>query len=305
MTLRIDPLTRSFGVEVRGDLAEIRALDRDRLLELLRLHGVAVFRETGASQRDYEEVTRRLSSNFLIHHGSYKGEQRLLMNEDGTTQTVAPGQGDIPPHVERGYAPPIPDVQSFYCVRPAEDGGPTTIYDGCDFLQSLSPATRRFFVENRMRWILRVPPPLWQRTLQTTDRGEAVSRFQALATYMTARHPGQAATCQLDGDELVVDFLTPATRRAARREDDAYANSSLSWFVHWRGDREIDLRSEDGGPFPVEPLAEALARGKDTEVPVRLAAGEFVLLDNHTVLHGRLAFSDTRREVVTRMFYVD
>lgn len=304
MTLQIDPLTPSFGVEVRGDLPEILALDRDRLLELLRLHGAAVFRDTGASQKDYEDVTRRLSNNFLIHHGSYKGEERLLMNEDGTTQTVAPGHSDIPPHVERGYAPPIPDVQSFYCIQPAEDGGPTTLYDGVDFLQSLSPTTRRFFVENRMRWVLRVPPPLWQRTLQTTDHGEAMIRFQGLARYMTARNPGQEATCQLDGDELIVDFLTPATRRTPRKDGDAYVNSSLSWFVHWRGDREIDLRTEAGDPFPVEPLAEALERGKQTEVPVRLAVGEFVLLDNHSVLHGRLAFSDKRRKVVTRMFYV-
>lgn len=305
MTLRIDPLTPSFGVEVRGDLPEILALDRDRLLEILRLHGAAVFRETGASQKDYEDVTRKLSNNFLIHHGSYKGEERLFKNEEGTTQTVAPGHGDIPPHVERGYAPPIPDVQSFYCIRPAEDGGPTTLYDGVDFLQSLSPATRRFFVENRMRWVLRVPPLLWQRTLQTTDPNEAVMRFQGLAKHMTARHPNQQATCKFDGEELVVDFLVPATQHAPRKNGEAYANSSLSWFVHWRGDREIDLRTEDGSVFPSEPLAEALERGKETEVAVRLGAGEFALLDNHTVLHGRLSFSDTRREVVTRMFYVD
>lgn len=303
--LRIDPLTPSFGVELRGDRAEVLALDRDRLIELLRLHGVAVFRGAGASREDYEDVTRRLSSNFLIHHGSYRGEERLLMNEDGTTQTVAPGQDDIPPHVERGYAPPIPDVQSFYCIRPAEDGGPTTVYDGFDFLASLSPATRRFFVENRMRWVLRVPAPLWQRTLQTTDRAEAVPRFQVLARYMTAKYPAQEASCRLDGDELIVDFLTPATRRAPRKDGDAYANSSLSWYVHWKGDEEIDLRSEDGSPFPDEPLAEALERRKATEVPIRLDAGDFVLLDNHTVLHGRLAFRDPERKVVTRMFYVD
>jgi alpha-ketoglutarate-dependent taurine dioxygenase len=301
---QIGTLRGDFGAVVTGDRGELLGADSEALMGLVRKNGAVLFKGTGATVDDFEQVTFKCSGAFLVHHGT----GRDFVNQDGTTGTVAPGFDQIPPHIERAYAPPIPDMVFFYCKTPVSagsDGGATTIYDGFDIFSTLSPELQRWFVENRMRWKLRVPSELWKRTFQveTREQAEVVIEYYRLAVIKPKYNERVEAT--FEGEDLLVDFITSPTVHSPRRDGWAFSNSGLSYLDSWMQDEGIELLTEDGKPYPIEPLKEAMACAHSVVVPLRWEAGDFVALDNRTVLHGREAFVDPGRQVYIRMCFAD
>jgi hypothetical protein len=293
------PMHRSTGIVLTGRKGELPLLTRETIVNNLQRYGVVLLREFEATLAEFEDFTKRLTPDFLVHLGF----GREFISQDGTTQTVARGNGYLQAHVERGYAPPIPSLVFFYCVRPADEDGATTIYDGFDVFETLSEEMKQFFLRNRLRWKMRVRPELWQPSLLTTDKTRALANFHRNLTAMMRRDLGEKVACSFDGDVLLIDFVTPTTRRAPRRPGESFANSGLT-FLRRTGsgyDDDVELLTEDNAPFPDGLLEEVMERSERVVMPIKWNSGDVVCIDNHTVMHGRTAFTDPHRSIYIRI----
>jgi alpha-ketoglutarate-dependent taurine dioxygenase len=249
---------------------------------------------------EFEDFSREVAPDFLIHHDVGRG----YVSEDGTTQTVMPGSHGLPAHVERGYAPPIPNFISFICIHPAESDGETTLYDGQEIFEHLSPEAQRFFAGNKMRYRMRINRDLWQRTLMTDDQAEALFMLEEQLKEAPNTAIGEEVSCAVDGEHLILDYLTPATRTSKKRGGLVFANSCLPYLYGVEGIMKGDkwrLYKEDGADFPVEMLKEALRASEAVEHKIQWKRGDVVFVDNHHVLHGRAAFSDPKRSIYVRI----
>jgi alpha-ketoglutarate-dependent taurine dioxygenase len=297
-------LTPEMGVVLTGTREDLPQVQRSSIDRYLRERGAVMLRGFDLTVEEYEDLSREMSPEFLVHHDV----GRMFISEDGTTQSVVPGTYGLPAHVERGYAAPIPGLLFFYCNKPADEDGETTLFDGYEIFNQLSPEAQDFFRGNKIRYRLRIAPELWQRTLMTDDHAEALYLVDQQLSSAVDREIGESASCRVEGDVLIMDFVTPSTRRSPRREGDAFSNSSLTYVHSLSLPQEgvlavggIDLRTEDDRPFPADMLEEAIRAANAAEIKVKWNKGDMVFLDNRTVLHGRAPFRDQSRSVYVRI----
>jgi alpha-ketoglutarate-dependent taurine dioxygenase len=297
-------LTPEMGVVLTGTREDLPQVQRSAIDRHLRERGAVMLRGFDLTIEEYEDLSREMSPEFLVHHDV----GRMFISEDGTTQSVVPGTYGLPAHVERGYAAPIPGLLFFYCNKPADEDGETTLFDGYEIFNNLTPEAQEFFRANKIRYRLRIAPELWQRTLMTDDHAEALYLVDQQLNSAVDREIGENASCRVEGDVLIMDFVTPSTRRSLRREGDAFSNSSLTYVHSLSLPQEgvlavggIDLRTEDDRPFPTDMLEEAIRAANAAEIKVKWNKGDMVFLDNRTVLHGRAPFRDQSRSVYVRI----
>ncbi|WAC73511.1 TauD/TfdA family dioxygenase [Roseateles sp. SL47] len=300
----IGTLRDDFGAILEGDRTQLLELEDIALLQLVRRHGVAVFRGRGATIEDFERFSAKSAGTFFVQHGT----GRRFVDPGGTVASVAPGSSAIPPHVERGYAPPVPDLLFFYCKTapsPACRGGATTVYDGFQLFSAMSASLQRHFVDARLRWRTWVPHEMLAQIFD----GDAHLQPDHIVNFYqdklaNPRYQERIEATFMDGG-LRVDFVAPAAIRAPRKDGWAFSNSGLSYLGSWMRDEEIELLSEDRRPYPTEFLSGALEYANHVVVRIEWQAGDIVAIDNRTVLHGREAFDDPGREVYVRMCFAD
>ncbi|KQY26182.1 hypothetical protein ASD21_22670 [Caulobacter sp. Root1455] len=298
------PLTERMGLVLTGSRDDLSRIDRAMLSKKVAEHGAVILRGFELTVDDFETLSQEVAPEFLVHHDV----GRMYISDDGTTQTVVPGMEGIPAHVERGYAAPIPATLFFYCNHPPDSEGETTLYDGFELFERLSPESQKFFAERKVRYRLRIGPELWQRTLMTDDHAEAMYMIDEQLTSALDVERGEAATCRVDDDTLIMDFVTPATRTAARREGVAFSNSGLTYLYTLEMPEEgllalgkMTMLTEEDEAFPLEILRDALRASREVEYKLSWRKGDMALLDNRTVLHGRAAFSDPNRSIYIRI----
>ncbi|MEZ5920158.1 MAG: TauD/TfdA family dioxygenase [Parvularculaceae bacterium] len=287
-----------------GSPEDLARLEPDCLASHLKEAGAVVLRGFNASVEEFEELTKEISPEFLVHHDL----GRLFISADGTTQTVVPGTEPLLAHIERGYTAPIPGTIFFYCDRPAASDGETTLYDGFSMFNKLAPETKRFYLSRRLRFKLRISRELWERTLKTDDMAEALSIVDEQLNRVIDKARGEEVICRVNNEAIELDFLTPATRRSPRCDGEAFSNSALSFVRAQKvGEKgvlalaSIDLLQEDNSEFPQTILDDTLAAASNVEIKLKWSHGDMAFVDNRTVLHGRAAFTDPERNIFVRI----
>jgi len=288
----------TFGLTVHAEPGDIGLLPGIDIARATVRYGLVIFRGLKVTREQFEAFSKQATPTFMVHVGL----GREAVSEDQTTQSVTHGMDYLPAHIERGYAPPVPRFVFFYCARPANNGGETTVYDGFDVLAALTSATRCFLSQAKLRWLLRLKPQVWTERFQTTDKAMALSRFHRWIVTVNKNSPGTEIRARFDGQVFVLDYVTPATYRSPRRAGEALANSCLSYFSRSQGpDQTVELHDGNGGLFAQSVLDEVRECSEKVVVPIQWARGDFVCIDNRTVMHGRRAFDDPLRSIFIRL----
>ena len=293
-TQRIAP---GFGLHVDLSGAPARTVPDADLRQALARHGVVHLRGALADIAAFEQWSRAVCPGFVRHASPVRTAAGL----DGATWTDVHGQEAMPAHIERGYAFPVPEVLFVYCRRAAGRGGEITVHDGFEVYAALPPDARATLSRTRLRWRLRVGPHDWTAMFGTDDVAKALSRFHRQILSMPVLEQGAGVRASTEGQRLVFDYQTPATCRAERRPGEALANSILVHRLEHAGAGDaIELTDEHGHALPDDLMAQVAAAAARTAQPIELRDGDLLCIDNRSVMHGRRAFADARREVYVR-----
>ena len=272
---------------------------RDALAE----HGAVIIR-AGATLSDFEELSNQLITP-MVHHSTSTTVERDVVNADGTTSTVNKGMDYIPLHREGSYAPGCPDLLMLYCVRPAVEGGQTTLCDGVELLDALPSKTQQFVKDAILRWSWSAPPERWMAALGADTKEAAVARLKVMSSRLPAWEKLEA---RFEGDTLngVFQTLCVIPTRWGRRL--SFCNSLL--IYHYRQATDFYPKHMyvptmgDGAPFPADLLEEIFAIANDRTHSTHWQANDILVFDNSRYLHGRTGFTDTRRQIFVRMGHV-
>ena len=277
--------------------------------EALKEHGAIVIR-AGAGVSDFEELSNGLITP-MVHHSTSTTVERDVVNGDGTTSTVNKGMDYIPLHREGSYAPGCPDLLMLYCVKPADTNGPndtggqTTLCDGVELLNALSPTIRKFVEDAILRWSWSATPERWMAALGAGTQESAVERLKLLNTRLA---PWEKLEANFDGDTLHGVFQTLCvipTKWGNRR---SFCNSLL--IYHYRQATDFYPKHMyvptmgDGQPFPTGMLEEISHLANERTHNTHWQANDILIFDNSRYMHGRTGFTDTSRQIFVRMGYV-
>jgi hypothetical protein len=227
------------------------------------------------------------------------------------TSTEYPAGAVVDLHHELSYRATPPPLLAFLSVEAAEGGGETPLLDGDRFTIEADPSVVRPFFERDLLYRKVMPGEqglgrTWQAHFER--EGDGAEDREAVGAFLRAEG---ASFGWLDSGGLWVEQRRPAFREHAHCVCPVWYNQVTLWhpsYIGPRGQRlrallgadhlPTDVRWGDGSPLP-DGLVAAV-RAEEHRLATRRAwrAGDFLLLDNHRVAHGRAPFRGKRRLLV-------
>jgi alpha-ketoglutarate-dependent taurine dioxygenase len=199
----------------------------------------------------------------------------------------------LPMHGEMYYMMNRPILIWFCCSRPALSGGETTVCDGAEVWKSLRPATKTLFETQRLKYLRWYTKADWQSRFQTDDITE-VEHF--------CHENDQSVTVDRQAQTVTTEYLYPAVITSRWGGHRVFINNiGPVTDQEQKGQTKNLVRLEDGSKIPDEVLREINQVIGDLTRGIAWKRGDFAVVDNTRVLHGRAAFQDNQREIFSRM----
>jgi alpha-ketoglutarate-dependent taurine dioxygenase len=207
------------------------------------------------------------------------------------------------PQHEQSYRLSFPGLLLLACLQPADTGGQTLLADGRRVLTKLPPSlvarltAHGWIMVRNFRDRFGVP---WQHAFEVADRdalpaklaeelishrwiGDGVLRTNRRRSAVV-RHPVNGQLCWFNHAAFFNEHglgLDPEERQVLH---EAFGPDGLT----------LNTLVGDGSPLTPEEVATIEAVYDELTVPVDLAAGDVLLLDNIAVAHGRRPFTGER-----------
>ncbi|MFE9737702.1 TauD/TfdA family dioxygenase [Streptomyces sp. NPDC006477] len=279
---KTSPLSDHHGLVIESADLPLAELPHAEIAELFKEHGTLMFRGFGAGADDFRALVQKFSSKLFFH----QNPNRETISDDGAVLLVDAHRNPIPAHSEMSYCPLHPGLQWFYCVRPADEDGETTVYDGVEAYKRLAPETRDLFDRLRLTWRLPFPtaPEHQERVFGTADRAELEVLF---ATFDDFEYDFD------DAGNLNWKWTVSAVPQAPYADAPTLCNSYL-------GSGAL-VSFEDGSTIPQHVRWDALDATEQVRVDLQWEAGDIVMIDNKRVMHGRRGFEDPDRKVAAML----
>lgn len=302
----------SVGAEIdAGAHASVLALDRDALAEAYRDTGALFLKGFHATLEEFERLSESLMTGLVTNRGaafSYGPFKRSTVNGNATVMTATGSRQDfpLPLHGEFYYFNHAPRMLWFYCEKPADTGGETTIGDGRAAMQALAPETVDLLRRRHVRYERHLNNGDWQVAFQSEDRDEVAAVCRERDTDVEWLDDGSLRTqyrCRAfvedaDGNELLVNGILPI----ALGEQVILSGQIAAISPEMAGQRPaLVVRWDDGSPIDPAVIKDMLAATTKVEVPVPAKAGDILVVDNTRVMHGRRASTAVDRKVLVRM----
>lgn len=287
-------------------LAAYLADNAEQVAGLLREHGGILLRGFAV---DGAESFARLCAVLGGKAGSYVGgnSPRTRLAQDVYTSTEFPASETISLHNEMSYLPNWPKRLFFYCQVPAASGGQTTLAHGGDLLQALPAGLVQQLREKRICYIRNFQAKArmgksWQSTYQTESRDEAE---QAILAQGSSFRWG-------DDGSLRVSTVCDATLTHPETGQEVWFNQAEQWHpsalapalrkmfeqAFGVGGLAHHCTFGDGEPIDEAMLAEVRAVMNGNKLLFDWQAGDMLVIDNVTMLHGREPFKGERKTLV-------
>ncbi len=261
----------------------------------LEQSGFIVFKKWANNREDFKNLSELLSDKFITHGAKVR---RSVDHE--STQTVTKGPDKIILHFEMHYSPIAPDYMWFYCESAPKKGGETTLGSGTEIYNALSSSTLNVLHEKGILYKNIWAKETIEKYFPKTKRYsiiEALGRLGAQAQF-------------LDNGELQFFFKTSPFNRDSRGNW-VFGNTIA---IHHQYKKNIKLFQEqdqtlrhevsfgDGTPIPDSIFTEIEELSEKFVLPYKWEQGDIVLVDNHSVLHGRNSYDPKEeREILVRM----
>ncbi|HEX5552282.1 MAG TPA: TauD/TfdA family dioxygenase [Chitinophagaceae bacterium] len=314
MLVKTTKLNEAFGLVIEpGTVTDPLALDMKKISDWFRSSRALYFKGWNFDLATFQEFSGQLSKNFSSYEGGgfrFKELDREFVNGDKTTMTTTGHtQGfSIPLHGEMHYMGTPPPLIWFYCKTPGVGTGQTTISDGKSFAEQLPPEVRSFFTQNKIKYIRYLQDGMWQSSFITEDpeRAKEICRQQKVSfTY-------DAEKKEFITEYTVSPFSTKGYAEGVKWVNNILNIASVEWafdsgwikkaFTSDFGERcPMIVRMEDGTKIPLGVLDQIRATAEANTLNLEWEAGEVVMIDNLSVMHGRRESLNPAREVFVRM----
>ncbi|MGO9698677.1 MAG: TauD/TfdA family dioxygenase [Xanthobacteraceae bacterium] len=297
--MRITQISDPFGSTIEGTPQDkVSDIDPNTVRDLIKTRGTVIFSGFRTPLSEFEQYIRQFGDDFMNYQGGSYVRQKVSADDKllSTRSAIARDKEDsfeLPLHGEMYYTNSRPVMLWFFCERPAESDGETTVCDGAQIYDALSNESKELLAKKKLKYIRRYKDGEWQRIYQTDDLNEAI-RYCA--------DNGLNAHVE-DGRVLATEYLAPGVIKSRWGNHLVYINSMLPvlWQEQQFGRSTSLVRLEDGSEIPQHLVDEVVAAQQRLIIPMAWQRGDFAVLDNTRTMHGRRPFADPQREIFLRM----
>lgn len=277
------------------------AENRGRLEEQAALHGAILFRGFPlATAEDFDRFVSAFDWPNFAYDESLSNAVRVNRTRRVFTANEAPPTVTIFLHHEMAQTPIYPSKLFFFCEQPAEQGGATPLCRSDILWRRLSECCPNFAEDCRRKGLryTNVMPSAndansgmgrsWQSTLGAETQEAAERRLKTL------RYDWQWL------DDGCLRVTTPVLDAVRDLPDGriAFFNQLIAAYCGWKDRRNDPAKSitfGDGAPLDGDATLEAARLAEEITFDLAWQHGDVALVDNYVTMHGRRAFSGTRR----------
>ena len=302
-------------------LAEFITAHSDTIERQLLAHGAILFRGFAVNDAaDFSAAGDSLGGVSMEYFGGTVPRGRIAKQVFNSTELS--GALRIRLHNELAYQKHYPDRLLFYCHLPSRRGGETIVADTRKIYRALP---RRIVDAFERRQVLYVrnfrdasraggwrgaasPKLAWQQALGAQTRAEAEARCAALGMEF----------CWHDDGGLQVRNILPATKLHPRSGEACWFNQILALNVSrptygrlgyaiarclYRDTTRLPMNSYfgDGEPIPDDVIRQIEQISDAHIVALPWQRGDVMMVDNHSVAHGRNPYRGRRKVMVSML----
>ena len=281
------------------------ASNREFIQAHLLKHGGILFRNFDVNTAaEFGQFMRAVSDEVIQYRE--RSSPRHEVDDRVYTSTDYPASQSIFPHNEHSYSRVFPLKISFFCLRPADQGGETLIGDCRKVLRHISPDIRQRFVGKKWMYVRNFGDGFglsWQQVFQTEDRA-TVERYcsQNMIEFEWK-----------DGNRLRTRQVRPVVARHPATDETVWFNHATFFHVSTLnptlregllaefGEEDLPNNTFYGDGSPIEPVVLDNLRDAYLKemIPIRWQKGDIVVLDNMLTAHARAPYAGTRKILVT------
>lgn len=290
MTFRTEKFGTGQALIIHAETCDdIYKIPQEKIRELYKSSGALIFRGFNITPVKLHDFANQFSTHF--------NRDRLrpsLSETEGDIQLVTEGTGYVEPHCEQANSPFKPDAIWFCCVCPPAEDGETLFWDGMRIWNNMNDSIKAYFKERRIRYFQKYPKLNWQLFLGgDADAIQVRDKLDVI--------PGVSYYFD-DTESIYLEYLCPAIVKTKYGGEDAFANSLLSERANTLGEM---MSFSDGTIISDDIIHEIESIMIKVEEQVSWQKGDMVFLDNTRYLHGRNAYTDTRRELYACMSFLN
>lgn len=282
----IQPISEKLGQQIiNQDNQSIFDLDREKIISLFKEYGVLLFRGFSTDTAIFKEFSNLFSTDFLDYAGG--AFNRRVINGDQTVLSVNDFQTAIKLHGEMYYQKKIPLMLWFFCANPAAQDGETTVCDGRQFFNELSDATKELFNQKKLKFTAKMNKEQWQHKYKTDDINKLAEFCKLNDTHLT----------KYADDSIKLEYIRPLVSSSRCGKYQVFINSLLPGM-----DLSPEILSfDDNSQIPADLMAELNAIAEKVTTNICWHKGDILMIDNTRIMHGRLAFTDEKRDIYIRL----
>ena len=268
---------------------------------LLEVKGAVLLRGFDVLDPDaFDAAVEAYGEPGFTYSESLSNAVRVNVTERVFTANEAPPSTEIHLHHEMAQTPLYPSKLFFYCEIAPDEGGATPLCRS-DLLfarmKEHDPAQAKAFAARGVRYSNVMPGEndagsgqgrSWRSTLGVDTREAAEARLASL---------GYDWEWRSDDSLRATTPVLPAVRTLPDGRE-TFFNQLIAAFRGWsdtRNDPAKAITFGDGEPILAEHMRSAIEYSEKLTHDHRWQAGDVVLVDNFTVMHGRRPFSGKRR----------
>lgn len=249
---------------------------------------------------DFDALVAAFGLRDYSYSESLSNAVRVELTPRVFTANEAPSSAVIALHHELAQTPHFPTHIFFYCDRPADRGGETTLCDSvalCDALHRHLPGFVRTCERRGLMYTAQMPAHddagsgqgrSWRSTFGVDSTGAAEAAMREL---------GYRWSWLSDGSLRTRSPALPAVAKDANGRP-AFFNQLIAAWLGWQtGDSEADrpVAFGDGSPLAEADVQAVIEMADEFSADVAWRAGDVACVDNRAVMHGRRPFEGQRR----------
>ncbi|MED6107238.1 hypothetical protein PIB30_012073 [Stylosanthes scabra] len=274
-----------------GSLTECIKANREYLDTLIQERGAVLFRGFPLQNpSDFNHVVESFEWEEFPYHGGAAPRTNVIGRV--FTANESPPEQNIHFHHEMALYPEYPGKLFFYCDVAPEKGGETPIVLSHVVYDRMKEKHPEFIerIEKHGLFYTRYtqeeddPTPIgrgWKSTFATNDKKVAEERAAKLKIKLEWLENG-----------MVKETIgpVPGVKYVKSTQKSIWFNHSMGW-----DDPKKPVMFADGEALPLDAAKDALRMLEEESVDLPWKKGDFLLIDNLAVLHGRRACNTPRR----------
>ena len=299
-------LQDEFGIVLSVDeFKSFQKIAPEYLENHMRQHGAAFVSGFGLDLQEFIEFTSRFDYEYMEYIGG--GAQREINNNDKTVLTATgaeePGTS-VELHGEQHYQKSKPDRLFFFCKTPAMVGGETTVCDGIQLYQRIPDSYKKLFEARRIKYTYTTADGIWQSIYNCKTEHELIAFMEA-----KRKDAPDSFAYKFDSKtrNVVTSYCVFAVNKSNFTNDLAFVNNLIAYrFMdcYQPGNGKpafFEFSFEDGAPLTEKMMSEIFEISKPITCGLKWKSGDFVLIDNSRIMHGRRPYDGKDRKVIVRM----